>query len=115
MKRQGKEAELVKLVLNYLSHKHIWSQRNSTGGLRTPGGKYISVNKKGTPDITARMRPVHPHQGSGRVIWIECKTDEGKQSKEQLDFQREAERHGDTYVVARCLEDVMALFERPKK
>ena len=43
----------------------------------------------------------------GRSVWIEVKTDKGRQSVYQVAFERDVKRHGGEYIVARCVEDVV--------
>jgi Holliday junction resolvase len=42
----------------------------------------------------------------GQHVWIEVKTDRGVQSEYQKKFQRDIEKHGGTYILARGIEDV---------
>jgi len=42
----------------------------------------------------------------GQHVWIEVKTDRGVQSEYQKKFQRDIEKHGGTYILARSVEDV---------
>lgn len=58
---------------------------------------------RGTPDINLIHR--------GHYIGIEVKTEDGVLSKHQLVFQECCRQNGATYIVARSLEDVTALFE----
>lgn len=53
---------------------------------------------KGVSDIIAVI--------DGRFIGIEVKTKRGRQSADQILFQKRLERAGGVYVVARCVEDV---------
>lgn len=53
---------------------------------------------KGLADLTC-MR-------DGVVNFVECKTPEGKQSPEQVQFQKDCESHGITYILARSVHDV---------
>ncbi len=46
----------------------------------------------------------------GQVVFIEVKTQEGKQSPEQVQFQKDCEKHGVTYILARSVYDVKALL-----
>ena len=43
----------------------------------------------------------------GRVLFVEMKTDKGRQSSAQKDFQRKVEGLGFRYVICRSLEDFM--------
>jgi len=42
----------------------------------------------------------------GQHVWIEVKTDRGVQSEYQKKFQRDIEKHGGTYILARSVADV---------
>lgn len=57
---------------------------------------------KGVADLTA-MR-------DGKVVFVECKTETGKQSPDQVQFQRDCETHGVEYYLARGPEDVRPLL-----
>lgn len=42
----------------------------------------------------------------GQHVWIEVKRPDGRQSEYQKRFQRDIEKHGGTYILARGIEDV---------
>ncbi len=46
---------------------------------------------------------------NGVTYHIEIKTEKGKQSEKQEQFQRDIEAAGGRYILARCVEDVMGL------
>lgn len=48
----------------------------------------------------------------GKTIYIEIKTPTGKLSDFQLQFKANIERHGGTYIVCRCLEDIQPYLTR---
>ena len=54
----------------------------------------------GQPDIFAIIQ--------GRFVGIEVKTVVGRQSKDQKNWQRNCERAGGLYILARSVEDVEA-------
>lgn len=114
-KNAGTETALVRSVLEYLALRKVWAYRANTGGLRDKTGRLVRFGTPGHPDIVARMRPRGADYGSGLVVWIECKSERGVQSPAQKDWQIKAEKHGDIYILARKLEDVMCLFEEVKK
>jgi len=115
LKRQGKETSLVRTILDYLAYRKVWAYRQNTGGLRDTTGRLVRFGVVGHPDIVARITPRDGAGGSGRVIWIEAKSSTGRQTPAQKEWQEKAERHGDVYILARCLEDVSCLFERPTR
>ena len=56
------------------------------------------LSRKGFPDLTALK--------NGKTLYIEVKTETGKQSDYQKEFQRVCEAHGGTYILARGVKDV---------
>ena len=46
----------------------------------------------------------------GQVVFVECKTPEGRQSPEQVQFQKDCERHGVKYILARSVYDVKEML-----
>ncbi len=56
----------------------------------------------GFPDLTA-MR-------DGETVYIEVKTETGRQSQQQKEFQRICKAHGCRYILARSLQDVEDLL-----
>ena len=54
--------------------------------------------RKGFPDLTALK--------DGVTLYIEVKTQTGKQSAYQVEFERICKAHGGTYVLARSVDDV---------
>ncbi len=57
---------------------------------------------KGLADLTAMK--------DGQVIFIEVKTLTGRQSPEQIQFQKDCESHGVKYLLARSVDDVADLL-----
>jgi Holliday junction resolvase len=47
-----------------------------------------------------------------RHVWIEVKTATGRLSEHQVRFRDDVQRHGGTYIIARCVDDVKFLCER---
>ena len=46
----------------------------------------------------------------GQVVFVECKTETGKQSPEQVQFQKDCESRGVRYILARSVYDVKDLL-----
>ena len=57
---------------------------------------------KGLADLTC-MR-------NGEVVFVEIKTETGKQSAEQVQFQKDCESHGVKYLLARSVSDVQEML-----
>ena len=51
---------------------------------------------------------------NGRVVFLEVKSPKGRQSKYQVEFQREVERQRCEYWVVRSLDDVMEMEKAGK-
>lgn len=89
-------------VLNYLTLKRVFHWRNNTGALRTERGGFVRFGSPGSPDIFA---VVH-----GRLLGIEVKDEKGRLNPDQEAFRDGLEAAGGTYIVARSLDDVMAVL-----
>lgn len=107
----AKEENLIqKEILDHLKKKgvFVWRQNNlpiwdkklnsGYGAYRSHGGM------KGVADILGIMP-----DGSGRMLAIEVKGPKGKQSMEQVLFQKRLEKGGGVYILANCIEDVEGL------
>ncbi len=60
----------------------------------------------GTPDLFV----IFADGPEPRVLFIECKTETGRLSKEQKAWRDDCKRYGHDYIVARSLDDVKAWF-----
>ena len=60
-------------------------------------------SRKGFPDLTAMK--------NGQTIYIEVKTETGRQSAHQKEFEQICKEHGCRYIIARSLKDVQDLLE----
>ena len=109
-RKSGEETSLVRQILEYLSLRGIWAYRVNTGALRDKTGRPVFFGVKGHPDIVARSKPGRIQRESCRVVWIEAKSSKGRQSEAQKEWEQIALKHGDKYILARKLEDVMEYF-----
>ena len=109
-----KEFNIQKVIVQYLrAHNYITIDTDIPNALRffkTQGQRlaYISERKsmgwtKGTSDLIAI--------GHGDILFIELKRPKGKQSPEQVVFQKEMVSRGFNYVVVRSLEDIEKVIE----
>lgn len=44
--------------------------------------------------------------GAPAVLWIECKSETGRQTKEQKEFQQEVENESHKYIVVRDVDEL---------
>lgn len=97
------ESDVVRAVLDYVARLGGYAWRQNTGGgyfQNRQGGKqyYVQFAEKGACDIIA----VVPHpSGGGVALFIETKTELGKQSDEQRDWQAQIEAAGGVYLLVR--------------
>ena len=106
------EGFIQDLILDWLAAKHILAYRMNTGAMKIDK-RYVKFGVKGMADILAfPTYIVLQHPGVAKEytvpLWIEVKSDKGKQSLEQKSFQDQVEEHGHNYIVARSIEDVEA-------
>jgi hypothetical protein len=87
------------ILKRYANHPRCCLWRQSTGAARI-GGRFVRFGLKGQSDLQGMLLP------SGQALFVECKSDIGKQSPEQIAFQRLVEKYGGKYVLARTLDDV---------
>ena len=101
-----REKDVQRAILDYLAWKKIFHYRQNTGAMVSEykGAKrFMRFGAKGSPDIVAVI--------SGRYIGIECKGSNGKQSADQIIFQRDLELAGGLYVVAYSLDDIKKVLK----
>ena len=107
------ERELVQSILiefGARSDLRMWRSNTGAAMWRKSNGSSGGMVRFGMPgqaDISGIMRP------GGRRIEIECKTKNGRQSKEQQAWQRMIEWAGGLYVIARSIEDVRLALGPP--
>ena len=63
------------------------------------GDRFVRAGVAGQADLTGILP-------DGRRLEIEVKSDRGRQTEDQRNFQRMIERFGGVYVLARSVEDV---------
>lgn len=94
------EAETQREILAaYANHPRVVLWRQNTGAAAI-GKRFVRFGLPGQADISGLIAP------SGRALFIEVKSDTGKQSEVQRTFQRFVERSGAIYILARSVDDV---------
>lgn len=116
-----REKDLLRLVTDYLAAKKIEFYRMQSGkilGSHKGRSWAVKLCPPGTPDIQilqpAAIRYTDilpgPIESFYRIIWLECKSDRGRPSAEQVLFGSRAIAKGQTYLVVRTLEDVQKVI-----
>ena len=96
-----KEADIQRHILMWLDYVKIFHYRNNSGAFKREDGHFYRFGAVGSPDIICVI--------GGKYIGIEVKAAKGKQSENQKTFQKELEKAGGKYILARKLEDVYEL------
>jgi hypothetical protein len=118
------ETQIVRAILDYLAARRVLAYRMNTGAIEAEykGKKrFMRFGVPGMADILAFKKrktcylttPAIPNDYRGEIImplWLEVKTDKGKQSELQKSFQAQVEEEGHRYAVVRSIEDVAALL-----
>lgn len=100
------ERDVIRGVLGYCQLRGGYAYRQNTGGatFRNKGSNkeyFVQFGEKGASDVIAVMPGSSYRNGVADVLFIECKTETGTQSDEQVAWQAEIESRGGTYIVAR--------------
>ena len=101
-----RETEIQRAIIDNLRWRGILAFRCQPAPVPIRNGRNIVGFRKadpfnvGIPDIICAIK--------GRFIGIEVKSEIGRQSPEQVEWQRRIEKAGGAYVLARSWEDVSA-------
>lgn len=90
------QAEIL-VAVTALPHALFWRSNSAVG--RAASGNVFRANVAGCADITGSYR--------GRFVAIEVKTPTGRQSQQQMAFQRAVERSGGIYILARSAAEAL--------
>lgn len=72
----------------------LWFSRLNSGKVRTEYGSWIKLCNKGTPDYIAIV--VNKNRNIS-LLWIECKSSEGKLRPDQIEFKDKHTKHRDIH------------------
>jgi hypothetical protein len=104
----GKEETEIQNAIRVKLSEIGFVRRNNVGKFYTPDGRPITIGIPGEADLTL-------FQNGGKTVFIEVKTDAGRQSKIQRKFQAAVERLGYEYIIMRSVDDVRRYIEKVKK
>lgn len=108
------EGAILKSILEYLAVCGVWSMRINTGAIASEYKGRTRFHRYGRPgcaDILAIYAGKMSEMDGLTILWIEVKTEKGRQSDLQKLFQAEVEAEGHTYLIARSIDDVEALLK----
>lgn len=98
-----KESQIQRAILDYLAATGVMAFRMNTGAVKAEYNGRTRFMRFGVPGMADLV--AFP---AGRVCWIECKSETGRQSPEQRSFQDQVQRHGHRYTLCRSVDDVIA-------
>jgi len=100
-KKEKSEREIAREILKHLRSKGVLCFRHEPNTYNHALGQHVSnpYVMAGAPDIIAILP-------GGIFCGIEVKTLKGKQSPDQILFQKRAEHLGARYIVARNIADI---------
>jgi hypothetical protein len=97
----------VRLVIKDIPDKLLYHVPNGEARERRTGSKLKRMGVvRGIPDVILAMPNKCYHS-----LYIEFKSCEGKQSKEQMEFQKQAEKAGSRYVICQSAYDAIREIE----
>ena len=98
-----REQDIQSAILIYVTSLPMsFAFRMNTGAVKD-GNRFIRYGLPGQPDIFLIL--------NGRFIGVEVKTKTGRQSEAQKNWQRNCERAGGIYILARSVDDVRCRLE----
>ena len=115
-----KENDIQRTIKNYLQVRENQGKlmfiRNNSGAMPIKGqnGKmrYIKFGKKGSADILVFVPLFSTHSIKAlEAIAIEIKSETGRQSEDQVEWQKDWEKLGGVYYIVRSVEEVMKIIE----
>ena len=119
-----KESEIQRVILDYLQIQEnmgkLMFQRSNSLNVATKDGHYIKTGKKGSPDILVWMSGRY-YRGINqddfpklkkfiRTIALEVKSETGKQTPEQIEWQKQFEKFGGEYFIVRDVDSVLRIL-----
>ena len=108
------EAMIQGAILEYLAARHVFAIRMNSGTQIIKDGSHrrvIRLHDPGTADILAFPRPITWEDQGLTPLWLEVKSETGKQSPIQKSFQHQVEEEGHVYRLVRSIEDVKSVLE----
>lgn len=111
------ESGVLRACLDLLAAEKIWHRRWNTGAVKA-GNRFFKFGQKGDADILLTLPLPLPQGSLGRgiiaqlTVWLECKSDLGRQTKEQIEFQSEVEEQGHLYLVIRDADDLKVFLKQ---
>lgn len=98
-----KETDILREISLYLKWRKVFFWRVNTTGIFDPRRRIFLKSPNTTPGVADLIC-----LKAGKMIAIEVKSTTGRQRPEQKEFQDNVTKNGGAYVLARCVQDVIA-------
>lgn len=102
-----KESEIQTTIEHYLKYQEnlgkLVYQKNNTGAYKV-GDRFIRFGKSGSSDFYVFLKSV--------IICIEVKNENGRQTDNQIEFQKKIECLGHRYFIVRSLDDLIDILKK---
>lgn len=95
------ESDIQKTIIDYLKIKRHFFWRNNSGAYKTENGGFVRFGEAGSPDICIVK--------DGFFIGLEVKASKGKQSPNQIEWEKAIKAAGGEYYVVRSLDEVIEI------
>lgn len=105
LKKKSLESSIQLQIIHYLKLRgHVVGKTKTMGTKRGRSFCFDPYTFRGFPDLCAFVNK--------KFYFIEVKSKIGRQSEDQVNFQKLSEEAGITYILARNIEDVQVVIER---
>lgn len=107
-----REKDTQKACLDLLAAERVWAIRLNTGSFRDSTGRPVRVHSggAGVADILATPEVDVGECGDGYrspvPLWVEVKSSEGQQTREQFLFQQQVEAAGHHYLLVNNVDQL---------
>lgn len=109
-----KESQIVTAITQYLSllenQNKLLFIRNNSGAMYNSRGGFYKFGRTGSPDFLIFLRD-YSNTNNGRCLHLEIKTNKGKLSPGQLEYQAKILMLGHHYEVAHSLDEVIEILK----
>ena len=107
-----RESQIITVIANYLQYQENLNKllfiRNNSGALPTRTGGFIKFGKRGSSDFIVFIK-------NGEVLHIECKTEKGRQTTSQLEYEIKLKQLGHKYYIVRGVDEVEFIIKKYEK
>lgn len=96
------EKDVQRAILDYLriTHQKFW--RHNSGGFKNKDGHFFKFGESGSPDIFIVRQ--------GKIYGVEVKGTGGKQTDNQVEWQKDFEKAGGIYLLVHSVDEFLKSY-----